>query len=140
MSNFMCKMNGILFENDVLQIGVKSEFKASFGRLGIFYGNKANASLLEFNTNVSADTAGASLSFDSQRTPEILATGAQVQQMIHVECLGDFDGIPVLSVSYKLNACIHRLCLYLPITINKFLSNAEMTADVFKARWEALTK
>lgn len=39
---FICKNNGVLFENDLLQIGVKSEYRQNLGRLGIFYGNKTS--------------------------------------------------------------------------------------------------
>lgn len=42
---FVCKNNGVLFENEVIQIGVKSEFRQNLGRLGLFYGNKTSASL-----------------------------------------------------------------------------------------------
>ena len=37
---FVCKNNGVLFENDLVQIGVKSEFRQNLGRLNLFYGNK----------------------------------------------------------------------------------------------------
>jgi len=39
---FVCKNNGVLFENDLIQIGVKSEFRQNLGRLGLFYGNKTS--------------------------------------------------------------------------------------------------
>jgi hypothetical protein len=39
---FVCKHNGVLFENDLIQIGVKSEFRQNLGRLGLFYGNKTS--------------------------------------------------------------------------------------------------
>lgn len=41
----MFKNNGVLFENDLLQIGVKSEFRHNLGRLGLFYGNKTQVAL-----------------------------------------------------------------------------------------------
>lgn len=42
---FLFKNNGVLFENDLLQIGVKSEFRHNLGRLGLFYGNKTQVAL-----------------------------------------------------------------------------------------------
>jgi hypothetical protein len=42
---FVCKNNGVLFENDLIQIGVKSEFRQNLGRLGLFYGNKTSFAL-----------------------------------------------------------------------------------------------
>lgn len=42
---FLFKNNGVLFENDLIQIGVKSEFRQNLGRLGLFYGNKTQVAL-----------------------------------------------------------------------------------------------
>jgi len=42
---FLFKNNGVLFENEMLQIGVKSEFRQNLGRLGLFYGNKTQVPL-----------------------------------------------------------------------------------------------
>lgn len=43
LKKLVCKSNGVLFENDLLQIGVKSEFKQNLGRISLFYGNKTNS-------------------------------------------------------------------------------------------------
>lgn len=40
MFRFVCKNNGVLFENDLVQIGVKSEFRQNLGRIALFHGNK----------------------------------------------------------------------------------------------------
>ena len=37
----ICKNNGVLFENELIQIGVKAEYRLNLGRVGIFYGNKS---------------------------------------------------------------------------------------------------
>lgn len=42
---FICKNNGVLFENELIQVGVKCEFKRNLGRLGLFYGNKTSIPL-----------------------------------------------------------------------------------------------
>jgi AP-2 complex subunit alpha len=36
----VCKNNGVLYENDVIQVGVRAEFRQNLGRVGLFYGNK----------------------------------------------------------------------------------------------------
>ena len=43
---FICKNNGVLFENDILQIGIKSEYRLNLGRVGIFFGNKTPIALM----------------------------------------------------------------------------------------------
>ncbi|PIK51840.1 putative AP-2 complex subunit alpha-2 isoform X3 [Apostichopus japonicus] len=50
---FICKNNGVLFESELLQIGVKSEFRANLGRLGLFYGNKTSYQFANFSAVVS---------------------------------------------------------------------------------------
>lgn len=50
---FVCKNNGVLFENDLIQIGVKSEFRQNLGRIGLFYGNKTQLPLTNFQPEIS---------------------------------------------------------------------------------------
>ena len=50
---FINKNNGVLFENDLLQIGVKSEYREDLGRLWVFYGNKTTFQLNAFCVDVS---------------------------------------------------------------------------------------
>jgi len=45
---FICKNNGVLFESDLIQVGVKCEFRQHLARLSLFYGNKTAVSLKEF--------------------------------------------------------------------------------------------
>uniref|UniRef100_A0A803T9H9 Adaptor related protein complex 2 subunit alpha 1 n=1 Tax=Anolis carolinensis TaxID=28377 RepID=A0A803T9H9_ANOCA len=50
---FVCKNNGVLFENQLLQIGVKSEFRQNLGRMYLFYGNKTSVQFQSFTPTVS---------------------------------------------------------------------------------------
>lgn len=49
----LCKNNGILFENTVIQIGLKSEYKPNLGRITLFYGNKTDGKFTQFLPTVS---------------------------------------------------------------------------------------
>lgn len=118
---FVFKNNGVLFENDLLQIGVKSEYRQNLGRLGLFYGNKTqvalevrnqcsmNAFLLckliqfksinsfalqNFNPVLSWSPENAlRLNVQIKPVEPTLEAGAQIQQMITAECIDDFAGI-----------------------------------------------
>ncbi len=47
---FYCKNNGVLYEDAVIQIGVKTECRSNLARLALFYGNKtAYPFLVSFN-------------------------------------------------------------------------------------------
>ncbi|MBN3324140.1 AP2A2 protein, partial [Atractosteus spatula] len=53
LNKFVCKNNGVLFENQLLQIGIKSEYRQNLGRMYLFYGNKTSVQFLSFSTTVS---------------------------------------------------------------------------------------
>lgn len=48
IDKLLCKNNGIVFENTLIQIGVKSEYKQNLGRISLFYGNKTNGKFTQF--------------------------------------------------------------------------------------------
>lgn len=52
LRKLVCKHNGIVFENDLLQIGIKCEYKANMGRISVFYGNKTNFQFTCFLPNI----------------------------------------------------------------------------------------
>lgn len=47
---FVCKNNGVLFENQLLQIGIKSEYRQNLGKL--LSCERWNGTALQFNINV----------------------------------------------------------------------------------------
>ena len=50
---FVCKNNGVLYENDLIQIGVKSEYRQNLARIGVFYGNKTSFRFTNFTADIS---------------------------------------------------------------------------------------
>ncbi|PFX11439.1 AP-2 complex subunit alpha-2, partial [Stylophora pistillata] len=52
IKKFVCKNTGVLFETDILQVGIKSEFKDEKGALGVFYGNKTSSQFVSFSSMV----------------------------------------------------------------------------------------
>jgi AP-2 complex subunit alpha len=52
-NRFVCKANGVLYENEFVQIGVKMETKANLTRLGMFYGNKTSSPFVSFCKTIS---------------------------------------------------------------------------------------
>ncbi|XP_072277801.1 AP-2 complex subunit alpha-2 [Pyxicephalus adspersus] len=83
---FICKNNGVLFENQLLQIGLKSEFRQNLGRMFIFYGNKMSSQFQNFtSTLICSDELKASLNLQSKPVESTVDGGAQVQQVVNIE-------------------------------------------------------
>lgn len=139
-SKFICKNNGILFENDVIQIGVKSEFRTSAARLGLFYGNKTSCSLTNLTVKVDdRHSFDSKLVFELQSIGQTIDGGAQIQQIIKVDCMDTFTEIPSIDLSFSVNGAPQRLLLQLPLFLSKFSVPAEMGAADFFNRWKSLS-
>ncbi|XP_017480764.1 PREDICTED: AP-2 complex subunit alpha-like isoform X1 [Rhagoletis zephyria] len=138
IDKLLCKNNGIVFENTLIQIGVKSEYKQNLGRISLFYGNKTTGKFTQF---LPAITCPGTLALDVQAKPVETAIegGAQVQQLINVECIDHFASMPTLVVQFISNTNVpQKITLQLPITINKFFEPTTMNSENFFQRWKNL--
>lgn len=89
----MFKNNGVLFENEMIQIGVKSEFRQNLGRLGLFYGNKTQVPLTNFQPILQWGAEDMKkLNVQIKSVDSTLDAGAQIQQMITAECVDSYAG------------------------------------------------
>ncbi|XP_006898716.1 PREDICTED: AP-2 complex subunit alpha-1 isoform X3 [Elephantulus edwardii] len=137
---FVCKNNGVLFENQLLQIGVKSEFRQNLGRMYLFYGNKTSVQFQNFSPSVvHPGDLQTQLAVQTKRVAAQVDGGAQVQQVLNIECLRDFLTPPLLSVRFRYGGTPQSLTLKLPVTINKFFQPTEMAAQDFFQRWKQLS-
>ncbi|XP_061245066.1 AP-2 complex subunit alpha-1 isoform X2 [Bos javanicus] len=140
LNKFVCRNNGVLFENQLLQIGVKSEFRQNLGRMYLFYGNKTSVQFQNFSpTVVHPGDLQTQLAVQTKRVASQVDGGAQVQQVLNIECLRDFLTPPLLSVRFRYGGAPQSLTLKLPVTINKFFQPTEMAAQDFFQRWKQLS-
>lgn len=144
----------------MIQIGVKSEFRQNLGRLGLFYGNKTQVPLVNFQP-VLQWTGEDSTKLNVQIKPvdSTLDAGAQIQQMITAECIDSYSGelicddtrklmtndliltptdSPSLALSFRYNGTPQNFTIKLPLTVNKFFEPTEMNGESFFARWKNL--
>uniref|UniRef100_A0A8D2CUH6 AP-2 complex subunit alpha n=1 Tax=Sciurus vulgaris TaxID=55149 RepID=A0A8D2CUH6_SCIVU len=139
-ARFVCKNNGVLFENQLLQIGLKSEFRQNLGRMFIFYGNKTSTQFLNFTpTLICADDLQANLNLQTKPVDPTVDGGAQVQQVVNIECVSDFTEAPVLNIQFRYGGTFQNVSVKLPITLNKFFQPTEMASQDFFQRWKQLS-
>uniref|UniRef100_A0AAV2LSB2 AP-2 complex subunit alpha n=1 Tax=Knipowitschia caucasica TaxID=637954 RepID=A0AAV2LSB2_KNICA len=127
---FVCKNNGVLFENQLLQIGLKSEYRQNLGRMYVFYGNKTSAQFLSFTLP--------QLIVHAKPAEPVIEGGAQMQQIFNMECVSDFSDAPVLQIQFRYGGALQNLAVKLPIMLNKFFQPTEMTSQDFFQRWKQL--
>uniref|UniRef100_A0A674MK39 AP-2 complex subunit alpha n=1 Tax=Takifugu rubripes TaxID=31033 RepID=A0A674MK39_TAKRU len=141
-TRFVCKNNGVLFENQLLQIGIKSEYRQNLGRMYLFYGNKTSVQFASFSTTVSCpgELQGHILDISTKPVEPLVEGGAQIQQVLNIECLTDFCDAPLLNIKFRYGGALQNLTLKLPVTINKFFQPTEMTSHDFFQRWKQLSQ
>ncbi|XP_071062237.1 AP-2 complex subunit alpha-2-like isoform X2 [Pseudochaenichthys georgianus] len=138
-SRFVCKNNGVIFENQLLQIGLKSEYRQNLGRIYVFYGNKTSSQFLSFSSSVtSSDTLKTQLNVHTMPVDPTVEGGAQLQQILNIECLSDFSDTPVLNVEFRYGGTLQNIAVKLPVMLNKFFQPTEMTSEDFFQRWKQL--
>uniref|UniRef100_A0A3Q3BPL1 Adaptor related protein complex 2 subunit alpha 1 n=1 Tax=Kryptolebias marmoratus TaxID=37003 RepID=A0A3Q3BPL1_KRYMA len=138
---FVCKNNGVLFENQLLQIGIKSEYRQNLGRMYLFYGNKTSVQFASFTTTVSCPgELQSQLNVQSKPVEPLVEGGAQIQQVLNIECLTDFCDAPLLNIKFRYGGALQNLSLKLPVTINKFFQPTEMSSQDFFQRWKQLSQ
>ncbi|XP_076589445.1 AP-2 complex subunit alpha-2 isoform X2 [Chaetodon auriga] len=136
---FVCKNNGVIYENQLLQIGLKSEYRQNLGRIYIFYGNKTSTQFLSFSSSVSShDTLKTQLNVQAKTVDPIIEAGAQVQQILNIECVSDFTDAPVLNIQFRYGGTLQNMAVKLPVMLNKFFQPTEMTSQDFFQRWKQL--
>ncbi|XP_030657967.1 AP-2 complex subunit alpha-2 isoform X2 [Nomascus leucogenys] len=139
-ARFVCKNNGVLFENQLLQIGLKSEFRQNLGRMFIFYGNKTSTQFLNFTpTLICSDDLQPNLNLQTKPVDPTVEGGAQVQQVVNIECVSDFMEAPVLNIQFRYGGTFQNVSVQLPITLNKFFQPTEMASQDFFQRWKQLS-
>uniref|UniRef100_A0AAQ6A9B4 AP-2 complex subunit alpha n=1 Tax=Amphiprion ocellaris TaxID=80972 RepID=A0AAQ6A9B4_AMPOC len=138
-SRFVCKNNGVIYENQLLQIGLKSEYRQNLGRIYVFYGNKTSTQFLSFSSFVtSSDILKTHILHCLIASYPIIEGGAQVQQILNIECVSDFTDAPVLNIQFRYGGTLQNIAVKLPVMLNKFFQPTEMTSQDFFQRWKQL--
>ncbi|XP_029292913.1 AP-2 complex subunit alpha-2 isoform X3 [Cottoperca gobio] len=138
---FVCKNNGVLFENQLLQIGIKSEYRQNLGRMYLFYGNKTSVQFASFTTTVSCPGELQSQLNASDQTSGTTGRGWSPDPTgTQHRVLTDFSDAPLLNIKFRYGGALQNLTLKLPVTINKFFQPTEMTSHDFFQRWKQLSQ
>mmetsp|Transcript_109190 Transcript_109190/g.216802 ORF Transcript_109190/g.216802 Transcript_109190/m.216802 type:complete len:677 (-) Transcript_109190:151-2181(-) len=132
----LCLLNdAVLYEDDMLQIGVKSEFVANEGQLAVFYGNKGNAALQAFTVQYFVREENA-LKLTASPLSQQLDADKQIVQRVTAVCLEPFAEHVILRVQFLLpDTSPRRIQLRFPIILPKFMAGRELSTADFFSYW-----
>lgn len=129
--------SGILYEDSILQIGIKTQYEASSGRIAVFYGNKSmEMDVKAFNASISSSEA---VRFQEvEAISPVISAGSQSHQIFNVECVSPPEEAFHLNISFKFAGNNMRLSLELPISVAKFISPVSLSGQDFFMRWKQI--
>jgi AP-2 complex subunit alpha len=137
LSRLVYNMEGVLYEDAQLQVGVKSEFQGHLGRIQIYFGNKLPVALESFTATVDVeDPDSLAVTLPKIPSPHVSAM-SQIQQLVHVECKQAFSTPPLLNISY-LAGSLQTITLRLPVWVSKFLEPVKLDSGAFFERWKQI--
>jgi AP-2 complex subunit alpha len=129
--------DGVLYEDDQIQIGVKSRYQGHIGQIAVYIGNKVSAPLTSFTTTIHVNDPDALSVTFAKMPPSTITPRAQAQQLLHVECKKMFSTPPSLSVSY-LAGSHQTIAVRLPVVVTKFFEHVKLGQSDFFERWKLI--
>lgn len=132
----LCLLNdAVLYEDEVLQIGIKAEYSGRSGQISVYFGNKSAGTLQNFTVQylVPEETA---LRLGAPPLNQQVGAGKQVLQRITVALLDPFLEMPWIRVFFLLpDSSPRKVQTRLPVTLTKFMTGRELSEQEFFGLW-----
>lgn len=111
---------GVLYEDDIIQVGMKSDYAKGQGRVYIYFGNKSSAPFTNFVATIPPTTYIAIQL--TEPLPNVVEPGSQQRIGISLQCLAPFGitSLLQLSLSFLTNGKSQHHKWDLPISISRY--------------------
>ena len=133
----LLKEDGLLFEDSMIQVGLRSEYHGNLGRIALFFGNKLTpgTSFSSFTVTV---TSRPGLAYSSPTLPgSTLEGGSQFQWLLNFDAQTPFSGEPTIKITFVAGS-LQTIRLKLPVVLNKFMAPAALPSEDFFKRWKQI--
>ena len=126
--------DAVLYEDEVLQIGLKSKYTGlGEGLIQLFYGNKTGSVLNAFSVSFGFPQE---LSIRRSELPNKIGAKQQLNQNINISLLRSFSADSSISLGFLLPDNTPRsLQLRLPLVVTKFVQSRDFSSDAFFSQW-----
>ena len=131
---------GILYEDAQIEVGLRSEYRASMACLILYYTNRTSSSIMgSFTTTLdNPKSQQNTLKIDVRSLPEsTVHPGMQAQTTVMFEAINVFEHAPTIRISY-LSGALQALTLKIPVELHRFMEPADLSSDDFFKRWKQI--
>eukprot|EP00931_Biecheleriopsis_adriatica_P120981 TRINITY_DN9606_c0_g1_i1.p1 TRINITY_DN9606_c0_g1~~TRINITY_DN9606_c0_g1_i1.p1 ORF type:complete len:658 (+),score=170.70 TRINITY_DN9606_c0_g1_i1:63-2036(+) len=132
----LCLLNdAVLYEDELLQVGLKAEYSGREGQLAVFFGNKGNSPLQAFTVQYFVREEQA-LRLVASPLSQQLEADKQVVQRLQVALLEPFAEAPWLRLQFLLpDASPRRIQMKFPVVLPKFMVGRDLSQQDFFRYW-----
>ncbi|KAJ9127887.1 hypothetical protein QFC24_000172 [Naganishia onofrii] len=128
---------GVLYEDEQVQIGLKAEYHGHLGRIALYIGNKVPQPFTSFSASIETLEPGAlEVKFHKEPANEIAGL-TQVQHLLSIDCKRPYTSLPIIKISF-IAGTVRTLALRLPVFLSKFVEPIELTSVAFFERWKVI--
>ena len=128
---------GILYQDNQVQVGIRSEYRGSKGAVILYFTNRASSAISSFTTTLD-NASPKNLKIDTKNLPDsTIQPDGQSQQTIMFSAKSVFPSPPTIRISYLAGA-LQAITLQLPVVLHKFMDPAELSAEDFFKRWRQI--
>ena len=132
---------GVLFENQFVQVALKHAYQAHQARVAVYVQNKGAGGGSFTNVTVTIPTVPFLSVTVTQAIPSTVEAGKMQAQTMAAECMQPFEVAPECTVAFTDSATgtAHKYLLRLPVVATKFMEPVPLNDEQFLFRWNQLT-
>ena len=132
-SRLILSFEGVLYQDDTIQIGLKSSLESPCAKFAIFFGSRVQTMVdLEYTIECPSGLTVAPNEYQGQINPN-----SQIQTVVQFTMSGFFLQAPVINIKYS--AGVQKTVAFsLPLTVNAFLQQEPLEPQVFMQYWGAI--
>lgn len=128
---------GIFYEDSVIQIGLRSEYRRHLGCLILYFRNISGSSLQSLSVEINNPEEG-NIQVSTKNFPDsTIKPESTTQQVIIIEAHKAFTESPTVKITY-LAGSLQVLNLKLPVILEKFMDPADLSADNYFTKWNQI--
>lgn len=129
---------GIFYEDSLIQIGLRSEFRKHLGCLILYFRNISGSPLQSLSVDLTNMAGEDAMSISTKNFPDSTIKADQTtQQVIIIQAKQPFLESPLIKITY-LAGSLKVLNLKLPVILEKFMDPAVLTAEDYFKKWSLI--
>ncbi|BFU18075.1 AP-2 complex protein, putative [Entamoeba histolytica HM-1:IMSS-B] len=125
---------GVLYQDDTIQIGLKSALESPMCKFALFFGNRITEEV-ELNYIIECPNG---LTCNSGEYNGKIGAKSQIQSIAQFTISGFYYQSPIINITYKSSSFKNKIAFSLPLTVNAFLVQEPLEPNIFMQYWNTI--